>query len=63
MSKKDIKELKLENALNEERKRKDYLESQVNSQKNIIAELEEKLRKTKVIDSKIEFCLKNLLYS
>jgi len=63
MSKKDIKELKLENALNEERKRKDYLESQVNRQKDIIAELEEKLRKTKVVESKIESCLQNLLYS
>ena len=52
MSKKDIKELKLENALNEERKRKDYLESQVKSQKEIINELEDKLRKVKVIESK-----------
>jgi len=52
MSKKDIKELKLENALNEERKRKDYLEAQLNRHKEIISELEDKIRKSKVIESK-----------
>ncbi len=44
--------MKLENALNEERKRKDYLDTQAKSQKEIIQDLEDKIRKLKVIESK-----------
>lgn len=45
MSKREIRELKLETALNEERKRRDFFELQCNQQKFLIEELENKVKK------------------
>jgi hypothetical protein len=48
--KKDIAELKFENALAEERKRKDYLELLTAKQNEVIEELDSKIRKYKKVD-------------